>query len=122
MVRHNRLEEAGTLARRASDGQVGRTEVLGGAGGGGGGGGRDDAAAGLLRPLLSFAADDGDTQFLLLHALFASAVKSGSPVGTPQPPAEWLEIAEKYVAGGGRHKAVVEEWRAYLTSSLAASP
>ena len=28
----------------------------------------------------------------------------------------------RYVAAGGRHSAIVDEWRVYLTSSSAASP
>ncbi len=122
MVRLNRLEEAGTLARRASDGQVGRTDLLQIAAAADIAAGRYESAAGLLRPLLSSNPDDGDTQFLLLHALFGSAVKSASPGATPEAQAEWQEIAAQYVAAGGRHRAVVEEWRAYLTSSSVASP
>jgi tetratricopeptide (TPR) repeat protein len=119
LVRLNRLDQAGTLARRASDGYVGRTELLHIAAAADIAAGRYESAADLLRPLLSTNPDDGDTQFLLLHALFGSAVKGAGPGAAPEAQAEWREMAAKYVAAGGRHRAVVEEWLAYLTSSSA---
>jgi hypothetical protein len=84
--------------------------------------GRFDAAAGLLRPVLASNPGDAETQFLMLHVLFASALKGASPGATSDGQAEWQDLAPRYVAAGGRHRAIVDEWRAYLTSTAAASP
>ena len=69
---------------------------------------------------LATSPEDGETQWLLVHALFASAVKGEGPAGTPEGRAQLLDLIGRYIDGGGRYVTVALEWRTWLTSSSAA--
>ncbi len=73
-----------------------------------------------LTPVLAAAPDEGEAQWLMLHALFAGAVKQEGPGATREGRARLLELATRYIDGGGRNRALAEEWRAFVTSSSAA--
>jgi tetratricopeptide (TPR) repeat protein len=122
LVRLMRLDEAGAAARRGLDQGVQELELRHIAAAADITGGRYESAAALLRPALATNPDDSNTPWLMLHALFASAIKGERPGATPEGQAEWRDLAARYVAAGGQHRAVVDEWGAYLISSSAASP
>jgi hypothetical protein len=125
LVRLNRMEDAGKAARQALDPQepqLGDVELRQIVAASDIAAERYDSAIEVLRAVLSARPDDTDAQWLMVHALFASALKGQGAGTTAQGKAEWQELAARYVAAGGRHRAIVDEWRAYLTSSSAASP
>lgn len=66
---------------------------------------------------LAFVPADADAQWLLIHAIFASFVTGDGPGTTADGRARFGEAVERYVAAGGRHRALAEEWRAFLTAS-----
>ena len=53
----------------------------------------------------------------MMHALFAGSVKQEGPGATREGRARLLELAARYIDGGGRNRALAEEWRAFVTSS-----
>jgi hypothetical protein len=123
LVRLGRIEEAGRLAKQALE--AGTTEPalvrLASAA---------DIAAGRLAPAVTTldahlvrSPDDVDAQWLMLHALFAGVVTGAEPGSTPDGRARFVELARRYIEGGGRQRALAAEWLAFVTaSSLAAQP
>lgn len=119
LVRLNRLAEAGARARTAIDRGDPDVTLRHIAAAADITGGRFEGAVETLSSVVEAAPDDAESQWLLLHALFASAVKEERPGATPEGRARFLDLARAYIDGGGRHRAVAEEWRDYLISSWA---
>jgi hypothetical protein len=67
--------------------------------------GRETEAAVLLRARLAVQPDEVDTQWLLLHAMFAAIVKS--PTSNRD---QFAQLAEAYVAKGAPNAALATEW------------
>jgi hypothetical protein len=78
--------------------------------------GRFEQALDLLarRPHSSDPDRTGD--FLILHALFASAVSGAGPGATPNGRTRFDELATTYVDAAGPHSALVTAWQRALTS------
>lgn len=60
-------------------------------------------------------ADDIDTRFLRLHALFASLVVRAPAFDASTAQTRFAALAPRYVADGGRHADLVREWIAVTT-------
>jgi tetratricopeptide (TPR) repeat protein len=119
LVRLARLPDAGRRARQALDQGVKDVELAHIAAAAAIAAGRYDEAIELLTARLQSAPDDADSQWLLVHALFASAVNPKGSGSTPEGRARLQDAITRYIDGGGRYAAVAREWRAYLTSSSA---
>ena len=61
-------------------------------------------------------ADDSETRFLRLHALFASLVVRAPAFDASTTQARFASLAPQYVADGGRHADLVREWIAVATT------
>jgi len=116
-VRQARMTRAGEVARTALGEGASDVELL-----------RLSAAADIaagqfaraldqLGPRLAAAPDDVDTQWLAIHALFASLVAGEESAATAGARQRFAELAAAYSEAGGRHRAVADEWRAFVTSS-----
>jgi hypothetical protein len=79
-------------------------------------------ASELVTPWLAREPDNAEALWLMLHALFASLVAGEAPGATPDGRALFETIATRYIATGGPHRALAEEWRAFATSSASAVP
>jgi hypothetical protein len=75
-----------------------------------------DALARLERPLAA-EPDDGELQWMVMHALFSSIVRGEGPGATSEGRARFIALANTYIADDGRWSALAEEWRALVTSS-----
>jgi len=116
-VRLGRLEDAGRTARDALDaGAVDPTLV------------RVAAAADIAARRYGPAADrlgayvaaspaDTDAQWMLVHALFAGLVTGDVPAAQAERRTALGQAVDRYVEAGGRHRALAEEWRAFVTAS-----
>lgn len=116
-IRLGQFEDAGRTARGALDaGAVDPSLVRVAAA-------ADIAARRFARALdaltshLSVAPGDAEAQWMLIHALFASFVGGEAPGATPEGRARLDDAVDRYVAAGGRHRALAEEWRAFVTAS-----
>lgn len=69
---------------------------------------------------LAYASAASDAQWMVIHALFASLVEGEGPGATADGRARLDEAVQRYVAAGGRHRALAEEWRAFVTASAPA--
>ena len=76
----------------------------------------------MLTPRLLREPDDAEALWVMLHALFASLVAEEAPGATAEGRARIDTIATRYIATGGPHRALAEEWRAFATSSGSAAP
>ena len=56
------------------------------------------------------ATPDGDTEFLVLHALYAGHVSNHAPGNSPAGRERFSAAARAYVEAGHRHAALVSEW------------
>ena len=72
-----------------------------------------------LAPVLAASPDEGEAQWLMLHALFAGVVTEDGPGASREGRAHLVELATRYIDSGGRNRALAEEWRAFVTSSSA---
>ncbi|MGE0461752.1 MAG: hypothetical protein AB7Q16_10325 [Vicinamibacterales bacterium] len=75
----------------------------------------------VLTSHLAFAPADIDARWMLIHALFASFVAGEPPGETAEGRARLGEAVDRYVAAGGRYRALAEEWRAFVTASASAT-
>jgi hypothetical protein len=119
LVRVNRLAEAGGRARQALEDGVTDVELTLVAASADIAGGRFEAAEQVLTRQLQATPDDGESRWLLVHALFASVVKGEGPGATPEGRARLVDAINRYLGDGGRYSTVAQEWLAYLTSSSA---
>ena len=119
-VRLGRWEQAGAGARAALAAGVADPELQLIAAAADIASGQLARAIETLTPVLAANPDEGEAQWLMLHALFAGAVKQEGPGATREGRAQLIEMATRYIDGGGRHRALVEEWRAFVTSSSSA--
>jgi hypothetical protein len=71
-----------------------------------------DALAGL--DALVSATPDPDIDFLVVHALYAGFVGETAPGATPSGRDRLQTVGRRYVAAGGRHAALVQEWLAVV--------
>jgi hypothetical protein len=76
----------------------------------------------VLTPRLLREPEDTGALWVMLHALFASLVAEEAPGATTEGRAQIETIASRYIAIGGPHRALAEEWRAFATSSGPAAP
>jgi hypothetical protein len=120
-VRLGRLEDAGRTAREALTAGAVDASIV-----------RVAAAADIavrrhvqaletLTAHLAFAPAESDAQWMVIHALFASFVEGEGPGSTAEGRARLDEAVQRYVAAGGRHHALAEEWRAFVTASSSAT-
>jgi hypothetical protein len=74
--------------------------------------GRFAEAASLLEAHLAKNHDDVEAQWLLLHTLFASAVRGEGPGATATGSERFKQLAQSYIAQRGRHAPLAAEWLA----------
>lgn len=134
LARLGQLEQAGTFAREALaagavDGGLVRVAAAADLAAH-----RYRLAADTVSRHLAFASADQEARWLLLHALFFDllADEQGSllTAGSSPPAAEvraanraaFADQVRQYLEGGGRHRALAEEWRDFVTSSSSAAP
>ena len=79
-----------------------------------------------MTPRLQSAPEDGESQWLLVHALFASAVKGEGPGATPEGRAQLQDRSRRYIDGGGRYATVAARVAGlahfFFGGALAAAP
>lgn len=119
LVRLNRLADAGTRATAALEQGLQDAELTHIAAAADIAAGRYDRAVQLLSARLQAAAEDPESRWLLIHALFSSAVAGQGPGVLPDGRTRLLEEIERYLEDGGRHDSLVREWRSWITSSSA---
>ena len=73
-----------------------------------------DALA-LLEPRAPGSAADPDTDFLVLHALYASHVSGHAPGNTPAGRERFAAAARAYIGAGGRHAELAQAWLDVVT-------
>jgi hypothetical protein len=74
--------------------------------------GRYDAALELLDRRLTADATDVESQWLALHALFATFVAGSGPGATTEGRARLGDLASQYVAANAPHAALARDWAA----------
>ncbi len=79
--------------------------------------GREADALDRLGPLLGAAEVDGESQWLALHALFASYVRGDGPGATTDGRRQFEAIAAAYLEAGGRWETLATEWRTLIAAS-----
>jgi hypothetical protein len=119
-VRLGRLEDAGRTAREALNAGVVDASLVRIAAAADTVARRYAQAVEALTSHLAFAPADTDAQWMLVHALFASFVAGEGPGAASDGRARLDDVVERYVATGGRHRALAEEWRAFATASASA--
>ena len=119
-VRLGQLEDAERTARQALNGGAVDASLVRVAAAADMARRRHAQAVEALTPHLAFAPEDTDAQWMLVHALFASFVAGEEPGATPDGRARLDEAVQRYVAAGGRHRALAEEWRTFVTASASA--
>jgi hypothetical protein len=77
---------------------------------------QDAAAATLLEPYVASHGDDLEAQWLLLHALYAQAVRNMA-VLTAADRNRFTQHARVYIEANGRHAALAEEWDRQVTGT-----
>jgi hypothetical protein len=120
LVRLNRLADAGSHARQDLADGVRDPELTHIAASADIAAGRFEAADQLLTKQLLVTPDDGESQWLLVHALFASAIRREGPGASTEGRARLVQVINRYLEGGGRYSIVAQEWLTYLTSSSGA--
>jgi hypothetical protein len=118
LVRLNKLDDAGTHAREAMAKGVADHDLIRVAAAADIAAGRYEQGVTVLTPALSAPGEtDDETEWLLIHALFASAAREQAPGATPDGRKTLIDRLRAYSAGGGRNRQVADEWLAWLTSS-----
>lgn len=121
-VRMGRLEQAAASARAAMAAGVSSPGLVHIAAAADLAARRFASAAEVLAPALTTDPNDPEAQWLMLHALFAGRMAGEGPGATPEGRDRLVALAGRYVEAGGRHRALAEEWRAFVTSSASAVP
>lgn len=122
LVRVGRMPDAGRTAREAIDAGALDPSLARVAAAADLAARRYAAAADRLATHLAFRSDDGEAQWMLVHALFGAIVGTDAETALTRDEARGRlrQAVERYQAGGGRHRALAEEWLAFATSSASA--
>jgi hypothetical protein len=120
-LRQGRLSRAGEFARATLEAGATAIELVRLSAAADIADGRFARALETLAPHLAAADEDTETQWLALHALFASMVAGEGPGADAEGRQRLVDLATRYGQAGGRNKGIAEEWRAFVTSSGSAA-
>jgi len=120
LVRLGQIEDAGRAAREAleagsTDGSLVRVAAAADIAAR-----RYEQAEERLTALLAIQPADAEAQWMLVHALFAGLVSGDATAARTEARARLDNAFDRYVASGGRHRALAEEWREFIVASESA--
>jgi hypothetical protein len=115
-VRLGRLEDAGRTAREALDAGAGDPSLVRVAAAADIAARRYWPAADRLEAHVATTPADTDARWMLVHAVFAGLV-TGDTAAQADRRAQLGQAVDRYLEAGGRHRALAEEWRAFVTAS-----
>jgi len=116
-LRQGDVARAGAMARAALDSQPGNGAAARGLAATYIATARYADALALLEPRAAESAPDPETDFLVLHALYASHVSGHAPGNTPSGRARFAVAARAYTDAGGRHGDLVRAWLDVVTGA-----
>ncbi len=120
LARLDRLDEAAAVVAPAHDAARPDTDLVAIRVAADIAGHREAEALERLEPFLASRPIDPQLNWLALHALFAGFTRGEGPGASGPGRAQFAELADAYIAAGGRWQELAGEWAAVVTASSSA--